>query len=223
MRDAADSMARRADGLHDDLAGTVRVSASEVIATEYLPWALSELSREHPQLVLELVSSNAAQDLTRREADIAIRMFEPRQLDLVKRRVTQFELAFYASRAYLDARGAPSNAAALLQHRLIGYDTELDHLLAARAAGLPVRPEHFLVRTDSRLVQINAVRAGLGIGVIQRRLAGRYPELIRVDLDLSLPPLSLYVVTHAELRTSRRMQIVFDALVRWFEALPALD
>lgn len=223
MREAADSIARRADGLHDDLAGTVRISASEVIATEYLPRALSELTRRHPQLALELVSSNAAQDLTRREADIAIRMFEPRQLDLVKRRVTQFEFAPYASRSYLDVRGAPASVAALLDHRLIGFDTEVDHLLMVRAAGLPLRPEHFLLRTDSRLVQINAVRVGLGIGVIQRRLAGRYQELIRLDLDLPLPPLPLYVVTHAELRTSRRMQVVFDALVTWFEALPPLD
>lgn len=223
MSRAADGMSRRAEGLHDDLSGTVRVSASEVIASEYLPRALAGLTHAHPQLAVEIVASNAAVDLTRREADIAVRMFEPRQPDLISRRVMHFELGAFASRDYLDRHGTPTELADLLDHRLVAMDTEFDAAAFGRLAGRPVVREDFAVRSDSRLVQIAALRAGLGIGFVQRRLAARYPELVRLPLPLSIPPLPLYVVTHAEMRTSRRMKAAFDSLVEWFEALPPLE
>ncbi|HSG90318.1 MAG TPA: LysR family transcriptional regulator [Pseudomonadales bacterium] len=221
MRAAADGISRRAEGLQDDIGGSIRVTASEVIATEYMPQALAGIARAHPQLSMDLVSSNAAVDVARRQADIAVRMFEPRQADLISRHVTVFELAAYASRDYIARNGAPQDAAALLDHPLVGLDAELD-LVGARALGMPLTRDHFVFRSDSRLAGINAVRAGLGIGFIQRRLALRHPDLVRLRIEFALPPLPLYVVTHAEMRTSRRMKVVFDGLVEYFESLPPL-
>jgi DNA-binding transcriptional LysR family regulator len=218
MRDAADGISRRAEGMHDDLAGTVRVTASEVIAVEYLPAAIAGILRDHPQLSVELVSSNDAVDVSRREADIAVRMFEPRQPDLVARHVMDFEIVPCASRAYLDRAGAPATAGELLQHPLVGLDADLD-LAGPRTLGFPLEREHFVFRSDSRLAGIAAVRAGIGIGFVQRPIVERDPELVRLDLELQLPRLPLHVVTHAELRTSRRMRTVFEALVAHFETL----
>lgn len=220
MRQAADGISRRAEGMHDDLAGTVRVTASEVIAIEYMPAAIATIRQAHPQLSVELVSSNEAVDVNRREADIAVRMFEPRQPDLVARHVMDFEIVPCASRAYLERAGAPTTPAELLAHPLVGLDADLD-LAGPRAMGFPLEREHFVFRSDSRLAGNAAVRAGIGVGFVQRRLVERDPELLRLELDLRLPRLPLYVVTHAEMRTSRRMRTVFDALVAHFEALAA--
>lgn len=222
MRAAADGISRRAEGMHDDLAGTVRVTASEVIAIEYMPAAIATIQRAHPQLSVELVSSNEAIDVNRREADIAVRMFEPRQPDLVARHVMDFEIVPCASRAYLARAGTPADPTALLQHPLVGLDADLD-LAGPRAMGFPLEREHFVFRSDSRLAGNAAVRAGIGIGFVQRPIVERDPELVRLELDLRLPRLPLYVVTHAEMRTSRRMKTVFDALVTHFEALAACE
>lgn len=222
MRDAADGISRRAEGMHDDLAGTVRVTASEVIAIEYMPAAIAGIRRDHPQLSMELVSSNDAVDVNRREADIAVRMFEPRQPDLVARHVMDFEIVPCASRDYLARAGRPDSPMELLKHPLVGLDADLD-LAGPRALGFPLEREHFVFRSDSRLACVAAVRAGIGVGFVQRPIVERDPELVRLDLELNLPRLPLYVVTHAEMRTSRRMKTVFDALVTHFERLPALD
>ena len=218
MRAAADGISRRAEGMHDDLGGTVRVTASEVIAVEYMPAAFAAIRRDHPQLSLELVSSNEAVDVNRREADIAVRMFEPRQPDLVARHVMDFEIVPCASPEYLARAGTPSDPIALLEHPLVGLDTDLD-LAGPRALGFPLEREHFVFRSDSRLAGIAAVRAGMGIGFVQWPIVERDPALVRLELDLRLPRLPLFVVTHAEMRTSRRMRTVFDALVEHFEAL----
>ncbi len=218
MRAAADGISRRAEGMHDDLAGTVRVTASEVIAIEYMPVAIAAIRAAHPQLFVELVSSNDAIDVTRREADIAVRMFEPRQPDLVARHVMDFEIVPCASRAYLARAGAPTKPADLLAHPLVGLDGDLD-LAGPRARGFPLEREHFVFRSDSRLACVAAVRAGIGVGFVQRPIVERDPELVKLDLALGLPSLPLFVVTHAEVRTSRRMKAVFDALVSHFEGL----
>ena len=220
MREAADGISRRAEGMHDDLAGTVRVTASEIIAVEYMPRALACIRAEHPQLTVELVASNAAVDVTRREADIAVRMFEPRQPDLVARRVMEFEIVPCASRAYLERAGRPMHPRDLLDHPLVGQDLDLD-LATPRSMGFPLQRDHFVFRSDSLLAGIAAVRAGIGVGFVQRRIVERDPELELLDLELGLPSLPLYVVTHGEMRTSRRLRTVFDGLVAWFEELAA--
>jgi DNA-binding transcriptional LysR family regulator len=221
MRAAADGISRRAEGMHDDLAGTVRVTASEVIAVEYMPRALARIRDDHPQLAVELVASNAAVDLTRRDADIAVRMFEPRQPDLITRRVMEFEIVPCASPAYLERAGMPERPEDLLGHPLVGQDVDLD-LAGPRAMGFPLEREHFVFRSDSLLAGIAAVRAGIGVGFVQRRIVERDPELVPLELGMRLPPLPLYVVTHAEMRTSRRLKTVFDGLVAWFEGLPSV-
>ena len=223
MRSAAEGIARRAEGLHEDVEGTVRISASEVIAVEYMPDAIAELAVRHPQLAFELVSTNAAVDVTRRQADIAVRMFEPRQPDLIVRRAATLEFGVYASRDYLERRGTPASVRELLEaHVLVGQDERLD-LAGPRAAGIPLTREHFVFRSDALLAGNAAVRAGVGIGFLQHRLARRDPELVCLALDFTPPPLPLYVVTLAELRTSARMRVVFDGLVDYFSTLAPID
>lgn len=202
--------------------GTVRVSASEVMGVEVLPPILASLQAAHPALTVELVLSNRVHDLLHREADIAIRMTEPRQDALVARRVGTVALGLHAHPRYLEDHGVPDTLADLARHRLIGFDAPTPFLRAAQKS-LPVwQRERFAVRADSDLAQLAFIRAGGGIGVCQVALARRAPALVRVVPAEFAFALETWVVMHEDLRASPRCKCVFDALAEGLEryALP---
>ena len=134
MGHSAAALVRAADSQGDGVRGTVRVSASEVMGVEVLPPLLAQLQAEHPALTVELVLSNRVHDLLQREADIAIRMTEPRQDALIARRLGAIPLGLYAHPSYIAAHGTPATLAELAQHRLIGFDAETPFLRAAQKA-----------------------------------------------------------------------------------------
>ncbi|AEG92948.1 LysR family transcriptional regulator [Ramlibacter tataouinensis] len=213
MRSQAEALVRAAESQGAAAKGTVRVTASEVIGVEVLPPILARLRQEHPLLKVELVLANQMQDLLRREADIAVRMTRPTQDVLVARRLGNVELGLFAHRRYLRARGTPASVAELAGHSLIGYDRETPFLRAARK-GFPFwHRSAFALRADSDVAQLACIRAGVGIGVCQVKLAMRQPDLVRVLAQEFSMPLDTWVTMHEDLRATRACQVVFDALV----------
>ena len=152
----------------------MRVTASEVFAVERLPPILADLRARHPRLALELVASNAPQDLLRRDADVAVRNFDPVQEALVARRVGTAELGLLATPGYLARRGAPARAR---RARRLRPDRLRPRDAGAQARRWRAYPalarEGFALRADSDLAQMAALRAGFGIGVCQVGLAAR--------------------------------------------------
>ena len=213
MASAAATLQRTASAGREAISGTVRLTASEVIGAEVLPPILAVFRERHPGIVIELVLSNEASDLLRRDADIAVRMVQPTQDALVARHVGRIELGLFAHRRYLDAHGQPSTLADLAGHALIGFDTERPYIRRLRPEGLPYTREHFALRTDSDLAALAAMRAGFGIGVAQANLARRDPQLVRLLPDQLSLPLETWVVMHEDLRLSLRVRRLFDHLV----------
>lgn len=214
MGHSAAALVRAADSQGDGVRGTVRVSASEVMGVEVLPPLLAQLQAEHPALTVELVLSNRVHDLLQREADIAIRMTEPRQDALIARRVGTIPLGLYAHPSYIAAHGTPATLAELAHHRLIGFDAETPFLRAAQKALPAWRRDRFAVRSDSDVAQLAFIRAGAGIGICQDALARRSaPALVRVLPQQLQYGLETWVVMHEDLRTSPRCKHTFDALV----------
>jgi DNA-binding transcriptional LysR family regulator len=193
--------------------GTVRVSASEIVSVEHLPRILAGLRRQYPRLVIELVLSNAVDDLLRREADIAVRMTEPVQDVLLARRLPSIELGLYAHRDYLAQGRVPTSMASIADHDLIGFDHEIPRLRAFVQRFPALNRSGFALRTDSDIAQLAAIRAGFGIGICQVAVASRDPDLVRVLPDLVSVKLGLWIVMHEDLKTSARCKAVFDALV----------
>lgn len=206
------ALLRAASG-SEDVAGTVRITASEVVGAVHLPPILAALRGDHPALAIELVLSNAVSDLLQRQADIAVRMVEPTQQALVARKVGAVTLGFHAHRDYLAARGVPTTANELLTHDLIGVDTETPAVRAVLSRMPGLTREAFSLRTDSDLAQLAAIRAGYGVGVCQVEIARHDPTLVRVTPDLFSFELPLWVVMHEDLRGVARYRAVFDALV----------
>jgi len=218
LRSAAAAFERAAASHGAGVRGTVRISASDVIAVEVLPPMLVQLRRDHPGLVIELVPTDRIQNVLNREADLAVRMAPPAQDPLVARRVGEIDVGLHARDDYLARNGTPSTIDELAHHALIGFDTETPFI---RSAGhmMPLwRRDAFALRTDSNLAHLAMIRAGYGIGFCQSRLAQRDARLVRVLPDGPAMKLETWVVMHEDLRTSPRCRAVFDALANGLRA-----
>jgi DNA-binding transcriptional LysR family regulator len=213
MREQAQQFAFVAAGRSLTLAGTVRVTASEVVSAFVLPPFLRELREAHPEIQIELVASNTLENLLERDADIALRMLQPRQTALVARRLADQPLGLYAHRDYLRAHGKPT-VANMRQHHWVGYDRSDQMLRGFRAAGHPVGKALFGFRCDNQIVAWQAVLAGMGIGASLQRVAALSPQLLRVLPGVPIPPLPMWITAHRELRGTPRLKIVFDALAQ---------
>lgn len=213
MRSNAAALRRAASSQGEDVRGTVRISASEVIGIEVLPPIIAQLQADHPGLKVELVLSNRIQDLLHREADIAVRMTQPKQELLVARRLGYVMLGLYARNDYLARRGTPDTLEALASHALIGFDMETPFLRRAKKLVPGWEREAFTMRTDSDVAQLALIRAGAGIGVCQVPVASRDPALVRVLPQVGVP-LETWLVMHEDLRNSTRCRTAFDALLQ---------
>lgn len=209
---------RAAEGRTGQIRGTVRISASEIVGTVYLPAILARLRQRYPGLALELVLSNAADDLLQREADIAIRMFRPTQSALVAKRIGAFKIGLHAHPEYLARRGVPKTMDDLREHDVIGYDLETPALRALLRAFPMLQRAEFALRVDSDVAQLAGIRAGFGIGVCQTAIAAIEPVLTRVLPKAFRADLETWVVMHEDMKSNARCRVVFDELV---ERLPA--
>ena len=209
---AAEALRRSGSGEPDAIAGVVRISASQAVGVMHLPPILVALRQAHPALTIELSLSDEPDDLLQRQADIAVRMFEPRQQALVARHVGDVRLGFHARRDYLDRRGVPTTLADLTEHDLIGFDAETHFIRIAMRHVPGIDRSHFALRVDSDAAQFAAVQAGFGIGICQTAIARRDPGLVRVLADALDLPLPLWIVAHEDVRRMARCRVVFDAL-----------
>jgi DNA-binding transcriptional LysR family regulator len=206
---AASSMGRDGErGIH----GTVRITASEVVSVEVLPPILAKLSRSHPRIHIEVAVSNKLENLLRRDADIAVRMTKPEHEALIARRIGDIELGFFAHRSYLKRRGTPLKWEDMAGHTLIGVDTETAYVRAMRAKFQAPPHEAHQFRCDSDVVQLAAIRAGVGIGICQTALAQRHGSLVRVLPDQMSIPLDTWLAMHENLRNNPACSAVFSAL-----------
>jgi DNA-binding transcriptional LysR family regulator len=219
MEDAAAHLSLAAAGRREEIAGTVRITASRVVSTFHLPEILSALQREEPSLQIELVASDATENLLLREADIALRMYRPTQNDVIARHVGDFTLGLYAAKNYLYRNGVPASPVDLSAHRFVGYDRSDLILKGFAAMGFPVSRDFSAFHTDDQVAYWRAVVSGAGIGAMQRLVGDAEPRVARILPDLRLPTMPLWLAAHEELRSSRRVRRVFDHLVDAFTAL----
>ena len=201
-----------ADSTGTTLSGSIRITASTVTAHYVLPPLLRDLRLEFPHIAIELVPSDTAENLLLREADIAVRMFRPTQLELITRRLGAMPVVTCAHRSYVERRGAPQEPQDLLDHDLIGFDRSDLLLSAARGMGFELTRASFIARTDSQTAMWELLKAGLGVGFAQQGLVLETPGMLALLPELRPPPLEIWLTTHRELFTSRRIRVIYDRL-----------
>lgn len=217
MAHASEAMLRAASAEATAVAGLVRLGVSEFVGLEVLPPMLRRLRDLHPDLTVEVELSNASADLLDQQVDVAVRMHAPAQTALVAKKVPAIALGLYAHRDYLEVFGVPASRADIARHLFIGPDRNREDLALAGtiADSAEIR---WIARTDSHPAQLALAREGLGIAVVQQPAAARHPELVRVLLDVVLPSLPTWIVTHENLRPLSRVAALFDHLVSEFDA-----
>lgn len=219
----ADMIAARSEvaGEGATLSGTVRIGAPDGFGVAYLAGRLPEFSALHADLDLQLVPVPRSFSLSRHEADIAITVDRPTEGRLVAAKLVDYTLAIYASRAYAEAHGLPQSTDDLLKHRLIGYvpDLIVSPSLDYARQFHPQWEARFSV--SSALGQVEAVRAGAGVGILHSFIARKHPELVLVE---AIKPIrrAYWLVYHESVRPVRRIQAVAGFIAQAVERDRAL-
>jgi molybdate transport repressor ModE-like protein len=220
MAVAAERMEAEALALDRDIAGRdprlsgrLRVTSSETLAYRVLPPPLAAFRHSHPGIVVELAIDNRVLNLTRREADVALRPMRPREGDLWGRKLADVAWAVYGATAVLDEPGRLASVAELAEHPLIGWEEEASGIRSAEwlAAAAPASAVAF--RTNSLVGQMVAARAGLGLAALPCYLGDPEPGLVRA-LAEPVPELQreLWMVTHTDLSRTARVRAFFDTV-----------
>lgn len=212
MGEAAGRISLSASGRSQAIEGQVSITASDVMSAYHLPPVLKRLRAMAPGIEIEVVSSNEVRDLRRREADIAVRHGRPDQPELTARLLRTTTAHLYAAPAYLDAIGRPATARGLSEATFIGFETSDVLLNGLNALGLSLTRANFALISNSGVAGWEMVKQGLGIGVMFKDTADITPGVECVLPDLDPIPVPIWLATHRELHTSRRIRLVFDLL-----------
>lgn len=219
----ADMIAARSEIADEgtSLSGTVRIGAPDGFGVAYLAGRLPDFSMAHPDLDLQLVPVPRSFSLSRHEADIAITVDRPTEGRLVAVKLVDYTLALYVSRGYAQEHGVPSTADDLPKHRLVGYvpDLIVSPALDYARQFHPQWQAGFSV--SSALGQVEAVRAGAGVGILHSFIARAHDDLVHIA---SIKPIrrAYWLVYHESVRPVRRIQAVAAHIAKTVERDRAL-
>ena len=216
MEETAVAVERRLGGEEATAGGLVRITVTEGLASLWLIDRLVPFRLAHPALALDIRVDNMAVDLARREADIAIRLFRPKQADLVAKRVGNLGFGLYAAASYLARKGEPRTLADLAGHDLVGFG-EVPFLPSQGSWLMQAAGGRALAfRSNSLTAQYQAIRAGWGIGAAPHFVMAKDAGVRRVLPEARAPVQDLWLVVHGDLRRSPRIRLVFDELAALF-------
>lgn len=203
VRDTVTSLERRLLGQDLRLSGTLRVTTTDTLMATVLPGVLADFRAEQPGIVLELAVANAIANLSRRDADVAIRPSPNPPETLVGRRIAAIAFAIYGSPAYLSGHAAAGDLAG---HRWVAPDDNLTGTTAAQWMRSELPESDVVLRADSLLALRQGAEAGLGLAALPCYLGDTSPGLIRVRPPVPAMETALWVLTHEDLRNTARIR-----------------
>ncbi len=191
------------------LSGVVRIAAPDGFGTLFLSSRLAKLNAQFPDLTIQLVSIPRAVSVSKREADIAVVINAPEEGRLRVKKLTNYALHFYGSRDYLALHGTPANLEELKSHRLITYVPDL--LFSAELNFMPelFGPSFRRFECASALGQLEAVKAGAGIGILHDYTASDDANLVKLMPEHSFSR-AYWIVTHADSHDLLRIRTIVD-------------
>lgn len=220
MEQAAHRLQREMQGTDRRLSGTVRLACTDTVATTFLIPALAGLHRQHPDVRVVLSVSTQLTNLTRREADLAVRVLRPDNPELIARHLSRREVGLYASRSYVERHGEPLQGTAFAGHDVVVYQAGVSRLHGDSLCGEPIANARVSVELNTGMMLAQAVRAGMGIGEIPTQLADSFEDLVRIWPQRS-EEYDLWLVMHKDLHRTARVRAVADAVVEALRLEPA--
>lgn len=220
MGEAAGGLSLFASGQSDSIAGSIGISATDLVSVFVMPDIVEKLRQLHPAIRVELIATDSESDLKRREADIAIRSNQVTQLDLIARKLGDITVHLYAAKEYAKRLGKVS-APVDLKRAFFISDTSDTVLKMLNGFGFELSANNFPIASDSVITQWHLLKKGLGIALLPDQLARKEPQLERLLPDLLVFQTPLWLVVHRELRSNLRVRTVYDFLAQqlsqWFE------
>ena len=199
--------------------GPLKITSTVAFSSMWLTPRIREFLDLYPEIQVTLVVDDSELDLSMREADVAIRMSPPRQPDLIQRHLLSIPSHVYAAPEYVRKHGTPQKPEDLDKHRLIIYGDEsrppvpnANWLLEAGTK--PAQERKPILAVNNDYAMLRAVLSGLGIAALSDFMAGEYADLVRVLPELAGPPVEAYFVYPEELRSSKRINVFRDFLLR---------
>ncbi|HXK19372.1 MAG TPA: LysR substrate-binding domain-containing protein, partial [Polyangiaceae bacterium] len=196
---------REVTATDDRVEGTLRVTTGDGLIHYLLVPLLAELRQAFPRLTLELRGETRLLDLSRREADVALRFGRPTQVSLLGRRLGHVRFGLYASERYLERHAMPRNLAGLVEHEFIGFESALDQVEQVRWMRRAVREPRYVLRCNGTTTQALACAEGHGVALLPEYVGAREPRLRRLLPRLLGPARELWFVTHQDLRGNARV------------------
>lgn len=194
------------------ISGTVRVGAPDGFGNYFLADQLGALAEQHPDLLIQLVPLPRTFSLSRREADIVVTLDRPKQGQLIVKKLTDYTLSVYCSEHYLKRSGPIRKEADLAGHLFV---THVEDYVYSRALDYATALGKFLTRhyeCGSVVAQMEAVKAGHGIGILHDYAAQRFPELKRLLPDIKFTR-NYWLVSHPDTHHTRRVSAVHAHIV----------
>ncbi|AWB06896.1 LysR family transcriptional regulator (plasmid) [Azospirillum humicireducens] len=218
---AGDEMHRVAQKMEEDLAaanrllsgrdtrigGSLRVTTVDILTLYILPRHIAAFRRLHPELRVDLVAAEASLSLTRREADVAIRATSRPPENLVGRAVSGLAFAVYGASSYLERAG---DAGDLDRHPWVGLDESFEHTSLAQWMKRTVPAASIGYRVNSVAGAVEAVRAGIGLGLLPCGVVDRDPGFRRIGDPVPEADAKLWLLTHEDLRHMGRVRAFLD-------------
>ncbi|MGH1445425.1 MAG: LysR family transcriptional regulator [Cognatishimia sp.] len=218
MGEAANRVSLVASGQSQDISGSISITSSDVFSAFVLPPALRKLRKAAPDLQVHVVAANDIQDLMRREADIALRHVRPEQPDLIAKLVYEPKAYFYASHEYLSERGTPETFDDLQNHDFISFGDTKEMTDFLTPMGILLSEKNFPIGSKNGLVAWEYCRQGFGVSVMGEDVVQGTNDMVRLFPEMEPIVFPVWLVTHRELHTSRRIRLVFDLLADHFSS-----
>ena len=212
MESAVAQIDRRIAGFDHRMRGVVKISATEGVAAFWLTRHMVDFQRQYPGIVIEMLCDNEQLDLARREADIVIRLAQPKEPWLLARRVGTMRFALFASQGYLSTFGVPSHWGELGRHRLVDH-TPYERFETWRA--LTDNHTGVVYRSNSSAACYQAVINGMGIGMFPTYNRIATPQLVQLDIPIDASR-QIWLVSHEDTRDTARIRTVRDYIARCF-------
>jgi DNA-binding transcriptional LysR family regulator len=194
------------------VSGTVRVGAPDGFGTFHLAPALAKLANGHPGLIIQLVPLPRTFSLSRREADIIVTIERPKMGRAVIKKLTDYSLSVYAGKSYLKRHGTVQSTDDLAGKLFITYveDITYSRALDYTAELAKLMPRHY--ECGSVIAQMEAVRAGEGIGILHDYAAAQYPELVRILPGMRFTR-TYWLMSHPDTHDTARVSAAYRAIV----------
>lgn len=220
MGEAATAISLAATGQSQSVEGLVRVSATEMYGAKVMPSFVAALRRSHPGIVVEVVATNALSDLRQREADIAIRNTDPKDPDMIARRMKDQTGGLFAAPSLIHAHGPFRTLDDLKDAPFVGFASLSGVVEELQRRKVPVTEANFVAHSENHLVHWEMALAGIGIGLNGKDIGGLTGGMVPVLPDLVHFEFPVWLVAPRELKTNARVRLVFDALAAHLAALP---